>query len=159
MRWTISRLTRSRSPFNSRESGSSDGFRLARTRSAAASNVTRFSQSAHRPADRPPISLTHPNADEHRMPARPVKSPTAQRMMDALRIVDAMKELLRTNNAVRLSWLQALLRDSEIESLVLDHHTSLVEGSIGAIPRRLMVAERDFSRARALLAAAGEDAQ
>ena len=93
------------------------------------------------------------------MPARPVKSPTAQRMMDALRIVDAMKELLRTNNAVWLSWLQALLRDSEIESLVLDHHTSLVEGSIGAIPRRLMVAERDFSRARALLAAAGEDAR
>ena len=43
-----------------------------------------------------------------------------------------MKELLRTNNAVRLSWVQALLRDSGIDSLVLDHHTSLVEGSIGA---------------------------
>ena len=68
-----------------------------------------------------------------------------------------MKELLRTNNAVRLSWVQALLRDSGIDSLVLDHHTSLVEGSIGAIPRRLMVAERDFGRARALLTAAGED--
>jgi Putative prokaryotic signal transducing protein len=68
-----------------------------------------------------------------------------------------MKELLRTNNAVRLSWVQALLRDSRIDSLVLDHHTSLVEGSIGAIPRRLMVAERDFGRARALLTAAGED--
>ena len=39
--------------------------------------------------------------------------------------------------------------DSGIDSLVLDHHTSLVEGSIGAIPRRLMVAERDFGRARA----------
>jgi len=68
-----------------------------------------------------------------------------------------MKELLRTNNAVRLSWVQALLRDSGIDSLVLDHHTSLVEGSIGAIPRRLMVAARDFGRARALLTAAGED--
>ena len=68
-----------------------------------------------------------------------------------------MKELLRTNNAVRLSWVQALLRDSGIDSLVLDHHTSLVEGSIGAIPRRLMVAERDFGRARTLLADAGED--
>jgi Putative prokaryotic signal transducing protein len=70
-----------------------------------------------------------------------------------------MKELLRTNNAVRLSWVQALLGDSGIDSLVLDHHTSLVEGSIGAIPRRLMVAERDFVRARMLLAAAGEDAR
>ncbi|MFZ3235256.1 MAG: DUF2007 domain-containing protein [Stellaceae bacterium] len=70
-----------------------------------------------------------------------------------------MKELLRTNNPVRLSWLQALLNDSGIESLVLDHHTSLVEGSIGAIPRRLMVADRDLDRARALLAEAGEDAR
>jgi hypothetical protein len=68
-----------------------------------------------------------------------------------------MKELLRTNNPVRLSWLQALLSDSGIESLVLDHHTSLVEGNIGAIPRRLMVADRDYHRARALLSQAGED--
>jgi hypothetical protein len=67
-----------------------------------------------------------------------------------------MKELLRTNDAVRLSWVQALLRDSGIESLVLDQHTSLVEGSIGAIQRRLMVAERDHHRARALLVDAGE---
>src|SRR5271155_6182070 len=66
----------------------------------------------------------------------------------------SMKELLRTNDPVRLSWLQALLRDSGIDSLILDHHTSLVEGSIGAIPRRLMVAERDYRRARALLVAA-----
>jgi hypothetical protein len=70
-----------------------------------------------------------------------------------------MKELLRTNNPVRLSWLQALLSDSGIDSLVLDHHTSLVEGNIGAIPRRLMVADGDLARARALLAQAGEDAR
>jgi hypothetical protein len=69
-----------------------------------------------------------------------------------------MKELLRTNDPVRLSFVQALLRDSGIDSLVLDHHTSLVEGSIGAIPRRLMVAEQDYRRASALLAAAGESA-
>jgi putative signal transducing protein len=62
-----------------------------------------------------------------------------------------MKELLRTNNIVRLSWAQALLADSGIDSIVLDHHTSLVEGSIGAIPRRLMVAERDHRRAGALI--------
>jgi hypothetical protein len=70
-----------------------------------------------------------------------------------------MKELLRTNDPVRLSWLQALLRDAGIDSLVLDHHTSLVEGSIGAIPRRLMVAERDYRRACGLVAASDEDAR
>ena len=57
-----------------------------------------------------------------------------------------MKELLRTNNVVRLSWAQALLRDAGIDSVVLDHHASLVDGSIGAVPRRLMVAERDHDR-------------
>jgi Putative prokaryotic signal transducing protein len=70
-----------------------------------------------------------------------------------------MKELLRTNDPVRLSFLEALLRDSGIDSLVLDHHTSLVEGSISAIPRRLMVSERDDRRARLVLAAAGEEAE
>ena len=70
-----------------------------------------------------------------------------------------MKELLRTNDPVRLSWLQALLDDSGIDTLILDHHMSLVEGSIGAIPRRLMVAAHDYRRARALLAAAGEVAE
>ena len=69
-----------------------------------------------------------------------------------------MKELLRTNDAVRLSFLQSLLKDSGIESLVLDQHMSLVEGSIGAIPRRLMVAQNDYSRACSVLAAAGEAA-
>jgi hypothetical protein len=68
-----------------------------------------------------------------------------------------MKELLRTNNPVRLSWLQALLGDRGIASLVLDHHTSLVEGSIGAIPRRLMVSDRDLAYAREVLAEAGEE--
>ena len=69
-----------------------------------------------------------------------------------------MRELLRTNDPVRLSFLEALLNDSGIKSLVLDRHTSVVEGSIGAIPRRLMVAGRDYDRARAVLAAAGEEA-
>ncbi|HZT87201.1 MAG TPA: DUF2007 domain-containing protein [Stellaceae bacterium] len=67
-----------------------------------------------------------------------------------------MKELLRTNDWVRLSWVQALLRDAGIDSLVLDHHTSLMEGSIGAIQRRLMVASGDFARAQSLVAMADE---
>jgi hypothetical protein len=93
------------------------------------------------------------------MPAGPVKSRTGRPGAKPCGRSDAMKELLRTNDVVRLSWLQAVLRDSGIESLVLDQHTSLVEGSIGAIQRRLMVLERDFARARALIAAADEDAR
>jgi hypothetical protein len=65
-----------------------------------------------------------------------------------------MKELLRTNDAVRLSWLQAVLAEAGIECLVLDNHTSIIEGSIGAIPRRLMVADADHFRASAALRAA-----
>jgi hypothetical protein len=73
-------------------------------------------------------------------------------------VKDAMKELLRTNDFVRLSWAQALLSSAGIETVVLDTHTSIIEGSIGAIPRRLMVAAGDHDRASALLAAAGETA-
>lgn len=62
-----------------------------------------------------------------------------------------MKELLRTNDVVLLSFVSALLRDAAIEPTVLDTHTSILEGSIGAIPRRLMVADADHVRARALL--------
>jgi hypothetical protein len=68
-----------------------------------------------------------------------------------------MRELFRTNDIVRLSWAQARLREAGIDSLVLDHHTSLVEGSIGAIPRRLMVAERDHRRAQSVIAEAEKE--
>ena len=67
-----------------------------------------------------------------------------------------MKELLRTNDVVKLSWLTALLADAGIEVLILDTHTSIIEGSIGAIPRRLMVASEDHARARRVLEEAGE---
>jgi hypothetical protein len=62
-----------------------------------------------------------------------------------------MKALLRTNDTVRLSWVQALLASAGIAAVVLDTYTSIIEGSIGAIPRRLMVGEEDYARARALL--------
>ena len=67
-----------------------------------------------------------------------------------------MEELLRTNDVVRLSWLVALLGDSGIEAIVLDTHTSILEGSIGALPRRLMVRTEDAERARRLLVETGE---
>lgn len=62
-----------------------------------------------------------------------------------------MKELLRTNDPVRLSFVEAVLAAAGIESVVLDQHTSIVEGSIGAIPRRLVVADADHFRASAAL--------
>ena len=67
-----------------------------------------------------------------------------------------MVELLRTNDIVRLSFLGALLADAGIESVVLDTHTSILEGSIGAIPRRLMVVDDDIVAARRVLDLAGE---
>lgn len=66
-----------------------------------------------------------------------------------------MKELLRSNDPVRLSWAEALLAAAGIDAVVLDSHTSVIEGSIGALPRRLMVADDDHQRARQLLADAG----
>jgi len=67
-----------------------------------------------------------------------------------------MRELLRTGDHVRISWLAALLAGENIEAVVLDTHMNFAEGSISAIPRRLMVADEDYEAARRLLAEAGE---
>ncbi len=67
-----------------------------------------------------------------------------------------MKELLRTTDAVRLSWLTALLTDAGIPAIVLDGYTSVMEGSINAIPRRLAVHPEDYDLARRVLIEAGE---
>lgn len=66
-----------------------------------------------------------------------------------------MEELLRTNDAVLLSFLEALLRDAGIEPILLDLHASTVEGSVAAIPRRLMVDADHADAARGLLEEAG----
>lgn len=65
-----------------------------------------------------------------------------------------MKAVLRTNNLVELTWAQAMLRDAGIGAVVFDAHNSIAEGSIGAIPRRLMVEDIDESRANWVLATA-----
>ncbi|PPQ38292.1 putative signal transducing protein [Rhodopila globiformis] len=67
-----------------------------------------------------------------------------------------MRVVLTSNNLVQLSFLTALLADAGIEAIVLDTHTSIAEGSAGAIPRRLMVESDDFDRACAVLRDAGE---
>ena len=67
-----------------------------------------------------------------------------------------MRPVIMSNDPVRLSFLGALLRDAGIDSVLLDAHTSSVEGSIGAIPRRLMVLAEDEVQARRVLHDAGE---
>jgi hypothetical protein len=62
-----------------------------------------------------------------------------------------MIELLRTNDLVLISYVLHLLSESGIEGIVLDEHMSSVEGSIGALPRRIMVDKEDLERSRILL--------
>jgi hypothetical protein len=68
-----------------------------------------------------------------------------------------MKELLRTNDMVLISWVSALLADGDIEVFELDTHMSILEGTANAIPRRVMVADENFDRACRLLDAAEVD--
>ena len=67
-----------------------------------------------------------------------------------------MRAVLTSNNPVRLSFLTALLADAGITAVTLDTHASIMDGSIGALPRRLMVADDDFANARRVLTEAGE---
>lgn len=62
-----------------------------------------------------------------------------------------MKELMTTNDPVALSAYQAVLRQAGISSFVLDLHTSILEGSLGVLPRRLMVNDDDVGRAQRIL--------
>jgi Putative prokaryotic signal transducing protein len=62
-----------------------------------------------------------------------------------------MEELLRTNDLVLISYVEALLRDSNIEPLVVDQNMSVIEGTLGVLPRRVMVHADDMARARRLL--------
>lgn len=66
-----------------------------------------------------------------------------------------MIELLRTNDPVLISFVEALLRDSDIDFLVADQNMSIMEGSIGVLPRRVLISEDDLARARRLMKDAG----
>ena len=67
-----------------------------------------------------------------------------------------MKELLRTNNPVFLSWITAVLRAERVAPIVLDAHSAVMDGSISAVRRRLMVADEDYARARRIIEDVGE---
>lgn len=66
-----------------------------------------------------------------------------------------MKELVRTNDIVLVSAIEALLQGADIDHLVLDQNMSVIEGSLGILPRRILVHEDDNRQARRLLTEAG----
>ncbi len=66
-----------------------------------------------------------------------------------------LEELLRTNDLVLISYVEALLRDAGIGAFVADQNMSIVEGSLGVLQRRVLVSADDLSAARRLMADAG----
>ena len=68
---------------------------------------------------------------------------------------ESVHELVRTNNAVLISAISALLDGAGIRYFVLDQNMSVLEGSIGMLPRRILVDDEQAARARRLLSDAG----
>ena len=66
-----------------------------------------------------------------------------------------MRELLRSNDVVLVSYVVDLLGQEGLSAEVFDGHMSVLEGSIGVFPRRVMIDEDDEMRARRLLNEAG----
>ncbi len=66
-----------------------------------------------------------------------------------------MRELVRTNNMVLVSAIGALLDGAKIPHMVFDQNMSVLEGSLGILPRRMLVADEDVDAARRLLIDAG----
>jgi len=66
-----------------------------------------------------------------------------------------MREIVRTNDIVLISAVGALLDGAGIRHQVFDQNMSVLEGSLGMLPRRILVAEDDAAAARRLLTDAG----
>jgi len=62
-----------------------------------------------------------------------------------------LRELVRTNDAVLISAVEALLKGARIRHIVVDQNMSVLEGSIGIFPKRILVDEDDLDAARAVL--------
>ncbi|MBC7131488.1 MAG: DUF2007 domain-containing protein [Roseovarius sp.] len=62
-----------------------------------------------------------------------------------------MKQLYRTNDMAGMAFAKALLQGEDIDCFEMDVNMSVLEGSIGIFPRRLMVADADYDDARAVL--------
>ena len=68
-------------------------------------------------------------------------------MAGVRRVNQPMKLLIQTTDPARMAFAQALLQGEGITAFELDVHTSILEGGLGILPRRLMVADRDHWRA------------
>ncbi len=68
-----------------------------------------------------------------------------------------MRELFRSNDPVLIGFMEALLRDAGISHLVFDANMSVMEGSLGILPRRVLVEDERFAEAERLLADARRD--
>jgi hypothetical protein len=66
-----------------------------------------------------------------------------------------MREIVRTNDAVLITNIEALFKGANIRHVVLDRNMSVLEGSIGLLPRRILVDDGQLERARRLLTDAG----
>ena len=66
-----------------------------------------------------------------------------------------MIELIRTNDLVLISLVESILAGERIGFFLADQHMSAVEGSLGFLPRRILVGENDEARARRVLSEAG----
>jgi hypothetical protein len=66
-----------------------------------------------------------------------------------------LRELVRTNDAVTISAIEALLKGAHIGHMIVDQNMSVLEGSIGIFPRRILVDEDEWEAARRLLTDAG----
>jgi len=62
-----------------------------------------------------------------------------------------MRAVLKTLDPVMLNFAANLLEQEGIKSVVFDTHASVMDGSMGFLPRRLMVLDEDFPRAEKLL--------
>jgi hypothetical protein len=66
-----------------------------------------------------------------------------------------MRELLSTTDIVLLTYVNSLLSEAGISAMIADFHISSVEGSIGAFPRRVLVAAEDLDESIEILTDAG----
>lgn len=62
-----------------------------------------------------------------------------------------MREILRSNDPVLINFVVVLLRDASLSPQLVDEHVSAIEGSIGALPRRVLIADDELPQAKRVM--------